>query len=110
MPVSLPKNYSADDGVLLLLRTIAAADGGALLVSEEEFAALEHDGALPRAERRGFVRVDEGGEWTVGAVLAITPAGRSAVGLETEVPLARTGGLKATIDRFVRRYRPRAPG
>jgi hypothetical protein len=61
--------------VLSLLRTIDLADG-ALLVSDEELAALEEEQFFIYASKQKLIRLDFGGEWTSGGVIFITSKGR----------------------------------
>lgn len=104
MPISLPENYKDDQAVLALLTRVASS-GGALLVSDQDQAELEGSAAFRHALQRGLIDLDEGGEWSAGMVLSLTPSGHRQIGSVRE-----PGIVRAMLDRMLRRARRGAHG
>jgi hypothetical protein len=99
MPVNLPRKQATDPRLLSFLSQISIRNGR-LSVSEEEYESLEGEHFFQDAERRRLVSVDQGSEWSVGAVISITRDGRLLIGETTpeslwrrlEMMLRRIGG------------------
>lgn len=107
MPVSLPDKAPVDPRLLSLLQQIATADG-ALALFDEEIAVLERQGLLEKGENEGFIRVDQGGEWTTGGVLFITNRGLAALGMQPRPSLWKQ--VTRSLDYVLRRRGGRASG
>ncbi len=99
MPVNLPSRQATDPRLLSFLAQLAGSDGR-LCLSDEEYDSLEDEHFFQDAERRRLVSIDQGGEWSTGAVVSITRDGRQLIGQSApenlwrrlEVMLRRIGG------------------
>ena len=83
MPVKLPSKQPTDPRLLSLLHRMAA-NRGTILLTDEEYAEIEHEPYFSDAEQRRLFRVDTGGEWSTGAVLFMTRAGAALVAPPSE--------------------------
>ncbi len=88
MPVNLPQTQSIDPRLLSFLGQIAG-NRGHLLLCEEDYEILEDENFFRDALRRDLVRVDQGGEWSAGAIVSITRHGRSLIGEPERLSLWR---------------------
>ncbi|TNM62548.1 hypothetical protein [Aliirhizobium smilacinae] len=79
MPVNLPQKPPTDPRLLTLLGHIAESSGR-LCLSEDEYEFLEEESFFQDAARKNLISIDHGGEWSSGAVIAITRQGRLMIG------------------------------
>ncbi|AYD02297.1 hypothetical protein NCHU2750_29120 [Neorhizobium sp. NCHU2750] len=79
MPVKLPQTEPIDPRLLSFLGQVAV-NRGHLLLCEEDYEILEDESFFRDAARRGLVTVDQGGEWSSGAIISITRHGRALIG------------------------------
>jgi hypothetical protein len=99
MPVNLPQKRAIEPMLLSFLAQIAGSDGR-LCLSDEEYETLEGRHFFRDAWRRRLISIDEGGEWSTGAVISLTREGRILIGepapeslwRRLEVMLRRIGG------------------
>jgi hypothetical protein len=79
MPVNLPQTQPIDPRLLSFLGQIAG-NRGHLLLCEEDYEILEEENFFRDAMQRNLVRIDQGGEWSAGAIISITRQGRLLIG------------------------------